>query len=356
VIRVGERRALVIASQCEGLNLLSFLPDAASDVASALLDPAVGGCVPALPERPFLVDPTVDQLDDAITEAFARASEDEATLFLALVGHGEYTADDFYFLTKDTKLPPSSRTAFMLAQRVRELLGEHSMLDGLVLLLDTCHAGIAAQQAAGRWISIVSQAGRRFEVLTASDERTAANGCFSRKLVQVLRSGHPKLGERLRCPDMKTVLSSLCPMQTAVHLAFDGRRVIEAGDEGLWLAMNSSEVWRGSAAADNPAAAEIDRLTRDYEPPHQLASVVSLAQRTQLYRRERPGGLWEVAACRGFGSSFGRRASRATEADGRRTFLVRHGYRCADRSRTGSPAWQDCARVHWFRCRVPGFR
>jgi tetratricopeptide (TPR) repeat protein len=272
---VGERRALVIASQCEGLNLLSFLPDAAGDVASALLDPAVGQCVPALPERPLLVDPTIDQLDDAITEAFARASEDEATLFIALVGHGEYTDDDFYFLTKDTKLPPSSRTAFMLAQRVRELLAEHSMLDGLVLLLDTCHAGIAAQQAAGRWIKIVGQAGRRFEVLTASDERTAANGCFSRQLVQVLRSGHPKLGERLRCPDMKTVLSLLCPMQTAVHLAFDGRREIATGDEGLWLAMNSSEAWRGSPAADNPAAAEIDRLTRDYEPPHQLASVVS---------------------------------------------------------------------------------
>ncbi|MBP2324540.1 hypothetical protein JOF56_004925 [Kibdelosporangium banguiense] len=273
---MGERRALVIASQCEGLNLLSFLPDAASDVATALLDPAVGGCVPALPERPMLVDPTVGELDDAITEAFARASEDEATLFIALVGHGEYTDDDFYFLTKDTKLPPSSRTAFMLAQRVKELLAEHSMLDGLVLLLDTCHAGIAAQQAAGRWIKIVGQAGRRFEVLTASDERTAANGCFSRQLVQVLRSGHPKLGERLRCPDMKTVLASLCPMQTAVHLAFDGRREIETGDEGLWLAMNSSEAWRGSPAADNPASTEIDRLTRDYTPPHALASLVSI--------------------------------------------------------------------------------
>ncbi|MET0235901.1 MAG: AAA family ATPase [Kibdelosporangium sp.] len=272
---MGERRALVIASQCEGLNLLSFLPGAASDVATALLDPAVGGCVPALPERPLLVDPTIDELDDAITAAFARASEDEATLFVALVGHGEYTDEDFYFLTKDTKLPPSSRTAFMLAQRVRELLAEHSMLDGLVLLLDTCHAGIAAQQAAGRWIKIVSQAGRRFEVLTASDERTAANGCFSRQLVQVLRSGHPKLGERLRCPDMKTVLSALCPMQTAVHLAFDGRREITAGDEGLWLAMNSAEAWRGSPAADNPAAAEIDRLTRDYEPPHGLSALVS---------------------------------------------------------------------------------
>jgi hypothetical protein len=272
---VGERRALVITSQCEGLNLLSFLPDAARDVANALLEPELGGCVPALADgKALLVDPTVAQLDEAITEAFARASEDEATLFIALVGHGEYTLDDFYFLTKETTLPPNSRTAFLLAQRIRELLAEYSLLDGLVLLLDTCHAGIAAEQAASRWIKIVGQAKRRFEVLTASDDRVAANGCFSKQLVHVLRHGHPKLGERLRCPDMKTVLAGLCPAQTAVHLAFDGRHEITAGDEGLWLAMNTSDAWRGSPAADNPASAEIDRLTRDFEPTPALGQLV----------------------------------------------------------------------------------
>ncbi|MFC0108181.1 caspase family protein [Kibdelosporangium aridum] len=271
---MGERRALVIASQCEGLNLLSFLPDTAREVSETLLDPSIGGCVPALPDTPLLVDPTVAELDSAVTEAFERASEDEATLFIALVGHGEYTYDDFYFLVRDTTLPPNSRTAFLLAQRIRELLAQHSLLDGLVLLLDTCHAGIAAQQVGSRWIQIVGQAGRRFEVLTASDERTAANGCFSRQLVNVLRSGHPELGSRLRCPDMKAVLSGLCPAQTAVHLAFDGRREIAAGDEGLWLAKNTSEAWRSSLAADNPAADLIDSLTRDYVAPEELRTVV----------------------------------------------------------------------------------
>ncbi|ALG12400.1 hypothetical protein AOZ06_41030 [Kibdelosporangium phytohabitans] len=265
---------MVIASQCQGLNPLSFLPAAAHEMAETLLDPSIGGCVSAIEDSPVLIDPTVTELDDAVTEAFERASEDEATLFIALVGHGEYTYDDFYFLVSDTTLPPTSRTAFLLAQRIRELLGQHSLLDGLVLLLDTCHAGIAAQQAGNRWIQIVGQAGRRFEVLTASDERTAANGCFSKQLVKVLRSGHPALGERLRCPDMKVVLSGLCPAQTAVHLAFDGRREITAGDEGLWLAMNTSETWRSSMAADNPAADLIDRLTRDYVVPQELRTLV----------------------------------------------------------------------------------
>ncbi|WP_193441297.1 caspase family protein [Actinosynnema sp. ALI-1.44] len=272
---MGKRRALVIASQCHGLNPLSFLPAAAHEMADTLLDPSIGGCVPAIEDTPILVDPTVTELDDAVTEAFERASDDEATLFIALVGHGEYTHDDFYFLVSDTTLPPTSRTAFLLAQRIRELLGQYSLLDGLVLLLDTCHAGIAAQQAGNRWIQIVGQAGRRFEVLTASDERTAANGCFSKQLVQVLRSGHPSLGERLRCPDMKVVLSGLCPAQTAVHLAFDGRREITAGDEGLWLARNTAEAWRSSLAADNPAADLIDRLTRDYVAQPELREVVA---------------------------------------------------------------------------------
>ncbi|WP_132124102.1 tetratricopeptide repeat protein [Actinocrispum wychmicini] len=270
---MGERRLLVIASQCAELNQLSFLPSAAQDMAASLLDPAVGGCVPAVGDG-LLVDPTITEVDDAVTAAFERASADEATLIIALVGHGDYVSDDFYYLVRDTALPPSSRTAFLLAQRIRELLGLYSSVDGLVLLLDTCHAGIAAEQAAARWVHIVGQAGRRFEVLTASDDRVAANGCFSRQLARVLRSGHDRLGERLRCPDMKTVLAGLCPAQTAVHLAFDGRRQIAAGDEGLWLAVNNSPMWIDSVAAGNPASAAIERLARRFTPSPALAEVV----------------------------------------------------------------------------------
>jgi tetratricopeptide (TPR) repeat protein len=270
---VGERRALVIASQCASLNLLSFLPEAAKDVAEALLDPEVGGCVPALADgRRMLVDPTMVELDDAVTEAFERASEDEATLFIALVGHGDYADEDFYFLTKDTTDPVNSRNSFLLAQRIKELLGRYSLLDGLVILLDTCHAGIAAQQAATRWIRIVGEAGKRFEVLTASDDRTAADGCFSRSLAKVLRSGRPELGERVRCPDLKRVIGGLCPTQTAVHLSFDGVRTVEKGDEGLWLALNNSDVWR--PLLGHPAAAEIERLNDGYHPTPELGKVV----------------------------------------------------------------------------------
>ncbi|WP_409492464.1 FHA domain-containing protein [Amycolatopsis sp. cmx-11-12] len=272
---MGERRSLVVASQCDSLNLLSFLPDAGRQVSTALLDPGIGGCVPALEDgRGLLVDPTMVELDDALVEAFERASEDEATLFLSLVGHGEYADDDFYFLTKDTGLPVDSRKSFLFAQRIKELLGRYSMLDGLVILLDTCHAGIGARQAGQRWLRIVGEAGKRFDLLTASDDRVAANGCFSRSLVSVLRSGHSELGERVRCADLKRVITGLCPTQTAVHLGFDGTREVAEADQGLWLALNSSAVWRRSPLAGNPAAPRIERLTADYRPGPKLGETV----------------------------------------------------------------------------------
>ncbi len=275
MISVGERRSLVVASQCEALNRLSFLPDAGQEVSGTLLDPEIGGCVPALADgRGLLVDPTMVELDDALVEAFERASEDEATLFLSLVGHGEYAEDDFYFLTKDTSLPVDSRRSFLFAQRIKELLGRYSMLDGLVVLLDTCHAGIGAMQAGQRWLRIVGEAGKRFDLLTASDNRAAANGCFSRSLVTVLRSGHTTFGERVRCADLKRVIAGLCPLQTAVHLGFDGTREVAEADQGLWLALNSSPAWRRSPLAGNPAAPDIERLTANYRPSPLLGETV----------------------------------------------------------------------------------
>ncbi|MEV6910178.1 FHA domain-containing protein [Amycolatopsis sp. NPDC051071] len=275
MISVGERRSLVVASQCASLNLLSFLPDVGRDVSAALLDPEIGGCVPALADgRGLLVDPTMVELDDALVEAFERASEDEATLFLSLVGHGEYADDDFYFLTKETSLPVDSRKSFLFAQRIKELLGRYSTLDGLVILLDTCHAGIGALQAGQRWLRIVGEAGKRFDLLTASDNRVAANGCFSRSLVTVLRSGHASLGERVRCADLKRVITGLCPMQTAVHLGFDGTREVADADQGLWLALNSSPTWRRSPLGGNPAAPDIERLTANYRQNPQLGATV----------------------------------------------------------------------------------
>jgi hypothetical protein len=272
---MGGRRALVIGAQCLSYNLLSFLPAAAQEMAAALLDPEVGGCEPALPDRALLIDPTAVELDDAVSEAFALASQDEATLFLTLVGHGDYVGDDFYLLASDTEDPPNSRQSFLLAQRIKELLARHSLVDGLVLLLDTCHGGMAATQAAQRWVQIVGQAGRRFEVLTASDDRTAADGCFTRTLAKALRDGSTQFGRYVRCADLKPVLTATCRRQTAQYLAFDGQRAVEAGDQGLWLGRNPAGPWHDWPFAGTAVADDIERLAGAWRADDRLGELVA---------------------------------------------------------------------------------
>src|SRR5262249_45711756 len=158
---------LIIGSQCQQMPPLSFLPGVAHELYAVLTASDLGGCVSALPGQDgLLINPTVKQTYTAIETAFQRASADEATLCLAFIGHGEYVTDDFYLLPWDAQVPPGSRTAIHLVQLITELHRQYSLLDGLLLLLDTCYAGMAAAGAAARWVGGLSGT-LRFEILTA---------------------------------------------------------------------------------------------------------------------------------------------------------------------------------------------
>jgi hypothetical protein len=106
---MARRRALVIGSQCAALPGLSFLPQVAEELAGVLGAPELGGCSPALPDgRMLLVEPTVEEADQAIETAIARASEARDTLLVVFVGHGEHVEDDFYLLLR-RHFTPSDR-------------------------------------------------------------------------------------------------------------------------------------------------------------------------------------------------------------------------------------------------------
>src|SRR5262249_18220249 len=137
---MAKRRVLVIGSQCDGLKPpLSFLPDAAERLYEVMIDPALGECVPALPTGGLLLDPSVKQVKDALRSSFELASQNDDTLLIAFIGHGDHSGNDFYLLPKDAIVPQlDSETAVNIVQRVKELYRVHSNVDGLVLLLDTC--------------------------------------------------------------------------------------------------------------------------------------------------------------------------------------------------------------------------
>jgi hypothetical protein len=148
---MGGRNLLVIGSQCESLPKLSFLPEIAAKLYEAMTDRERGACRPALDPSGLVIDPTVAEAKKAIRTAFQRAARDEATLLLAIIGHGEQVTQDgdFYLLPTDAEVPPADDTALNLVNHVKGLRRQYET-DGLVVLVDTCYSGtgaVAASQA-----------------------------------------------------------------------------------------------------------------------------------------------------------------------------------------------------------------
>jgi NACHT domain len=265
---MGQRRVLVIGSQCKALGGLDFLPKAAQELYRVMTDPERGACVSALEGEGLLIDPSVTVAKDAIETAYKRAAKDGATLFISYVGHGERVKDDYYLLPQDAQNPPRSGTAIHLTNLIKEVHNTTpGRIDGLGVLVDACYSGVAGFGAARAWIGDL-EGTLRFELLTAAAaDRPAANGCFSRTLARLLRQGVSAVpSEHLRCRHLRPLIEGLCPNQVPQHPSYNP-------DETLWLAKNGGralECW-----AQTPLADEIQRLTQTYQLTPALSEVVA---------------------------------------------------------------------------------
>ncbi|SHN44817.1 Tetratricopeptide repeat-containing protein [Duganella sacchari] len=272
---MGQRRILVIGSQCSQLNTLSFLPEAAEDLYRVMLDPGKGACVPALESGALLIDPTVIKTREAISDAYTRATRDNATLFIAYIGHGESVpgSDDFYLLPVDATTPPTSYGAVHFTSIIKELHRISSgKIDGLGVLIDTCYSGVAGFAAAKTLIGELN-GNLRFEFLTATADTTAANGCFSRTLVNLLENGVSSLPtDYLHCRDVRPLIESSCPHQVPQNPAYNA-------DNGLWLARNHGlpkEPWAKTSIAEI-----IKSLIFSYVPNVNLKNIVSFSEKNK---------------------------------------------------------------------------
>lgn len=269
---MSQRRILVIGSQCANLNFLSFLPEVANHLYQVMTDSTLGACIPALPMTGLLIDPSVDETYNAVSEAYKAASEVRATLFIAYIGHGSMLMDDFYLLPSDATEPPSGRTAVNIVQHIKELAAAHGSVDGLGLLIDTCFSGGASSAAADSWIRKLNGS-MRFEILTSAGYTASWDGCFSRTLVSLISRGVSSLpAEYLQCHDLRKIIASSCQSQEPQNPSFNR-------DDTLWLARNSAtmpEAW-----AFTEQAATIRSLTLGFHPPGQL---VQIAARIEIDR------------------------------------------------------------------------
>ncbi len=267
---MSRRRILVIGSQCSALGYLSFLPSVALDLYGVMTDPGRGDCVSALEGAGVLIDPTVNEAKDAIRRAYQRAARDEATLFIAYIGHGEKVGEkvgeDFFLMPQDAKSPPTSDTAIHFTHLIKEIHNTSpGRVDGLGVLVDTCFAGVAGFSAAKTWIADLKGT-LRFEMLAAVDHRPAANGCFSRSLIALLRDGIAMIPSAyLWCSDVRPYIERDCPNQVPQHPSYNP-------DKTLWLARNGgvlNEFWSHTEVAE-----EIQRLTLAYQPTPALSDTV----------------------------------------------------------------------------------
>jgi len=268
---MGERRILVIGSQCDALGHLDFLPKVAQDLYDVMCDPAIGGCAPALDGgHGLLIDPSVASTKEAIRAAYQRAAQDEATLFFAYIGHGEHIEDDFYLLPADAESTPDSDTAVHLTSLIKEAHRRTSgTIDGLAVLIDACYAGVAGFSAAESWVRGLGGT-LRFEFLSAAADRPAANGCFTRTLVELLRSGiSAQPSEHLQCSHVRSLIKSRCPNQIPQHPSYNP-------DETLWLGKNVGR--RVEPWAQTPLADEIRRLTVAYQATPALGAILDLSR------------------------------------------------------------------------------
>ena len=287
-----RRYALVVGSQCSGLpddRRLSFLPELAEDLYEVLTDPDLGACAPALPDRAaggLVLDPSRDELLESLESAFQTASEpgpDRAgsTLVLAMLGHGMAKEKDFYFLPHDGGAKGRTSSDVLLSQHLKELLRDYAPMKGLIVWLDTCQAGAAANRAVHDWTEMVlRQANRRFEVFVASDDRPAYRGDFTRLLLEKIKEGLKKDVERLGSHDLKPEIR--LQDQRPQLITADS----QAGTANLWISYNRLvDNRRKRIKADETAGQRaIDHSTRLVEFLQPTSTLKRLVQQSRSER------------------------------------------------------------------------
>ena len=286
---MNGRRMLVIGSQCQKLNTLSFLPEVAVRLHELLTAPGPGECRPADAGDPpgLLLDPAVAEAEAAIIEAYDDAARGGETLILAYVGHGELFRDDFFLMPTNAASPPNSKGAIHLAQVIKE---RPECPAGLIVLLDTCYSGAGAWDASEYWVRSLAGA-LRFEVLTATGDSPTAGARFTRSLIRLLERGDPAAPEQLRCEDAAKWVTRAHPELSPQH------STLNSGGQ-LRLGRNASKVPGDVFWKESPGRVQILEQTEYFQPTAGLDELVaaSRADRVVILTGEAGVGKSTMAA------------------------------------------------------------
>jgi NTP pyrophosphatase (non-canonical NTP hydrolase) len=281
---MASRHALVVGSQCRALrnSPLSFLPARAERLFEVLTDPHRGGCEPA-PVSVFLPDPTMKQLKVAVKTAVAQAAKAKAALIFAFIGHAETRDDRFtrplYLLPRNgnpRKL--NSRTGYELGNRLGDL--DLGSLDGLILILDACHAGVGVRDVIKHGLDLKDQV--RLELLAGTFLREARYGCFSESLIELMEHGAPDLStDYLDIRHAANAAAGACREVQDPPVYIGSGFGQDISDPGLWVSRNmgSPGHWPLSGTAEGALAVA---LTRSFQMTDVMEPVAEALETSRL--------------------------------------------------------------------------
>src|SRR5262245_27936914 len=304
----GARLALIVASQCQNMLDLPFLPpkepgsalraEALSaerrlvlELRSLLVD-GPGGYQPARhgeDDEPavwapgLLVNPTRAQADAGLHAAMREAHEREALLLVYYIGHGaRYQADPaqpvqhFLQVWDTAEIPASTRAphnGWDPYATIDDLRSDCPHMTGLILIVDACFGSWAVQRVKG-WAGV----GARFRSvwLASSRDELAYDGCLTKTLVRALDRGvvageHPDgtLVSRLRGDLLAYLVAQSCTGQAPT---LDG---FQYWDPALSIAVNrAADALISTRGIDPITGDHLLHLLGHYEP-HGLAEVVA---------------------------------------------------------------------------------
>lgn len=315
------RRLLVVGARCadnkDGYKL-ERLASAAKALFDVMADGERGGCSPleldGLTSPGFLDDPSIEQANIAITAALDVCAKNKETLVLAWLGHGEAVTGTLYLLPRDADFAsPTLKSFDLVSLIVRVVQAQKGQpLAALILLLDTCHSGSAAPEAAKSWIAKLDN-NLAFELFTSTNNKETYDCRFTSALADAIDRGLPRNGsDYLYINDLKPVVEAAYRGDQPQHIMFSGSK----WHDDLWLCKNHGRLMVDRALALAAAAEQACE-------PIQLAPRLSarLARTLFVPGRFDRGMRLGVLACRATGRDYTlpqARASLLRAADGNR--------------------------------------
>ncbi|BAU87438.1 hypothetical protein SLA_6572 [Streptomyces laurentii] len=255
----GPRHLLVIGAQCPGLGLLDALEEATHALHDTLTTPWAGACAPGPAPGPTLLygrELTRQDVESAVRAAGRAAAEAGAVLVLAFLGHGMAAGTELYFMAGDSQAE-QPLTAVNLSALLGDL-ADTPGLDGLVALVDTCHAGHAVPDLSSLAAGIRRGETRLSLLMGAAADEEAYALRFSTTVAKVLRDGVADAGEALTGETVVHAVRAAggAAGQAVQHAAYDGAQFAPGP---LWLARNA----RHTAARPGAPLGPVGRAALD---------------------------------------------------------------------------------------------